>query len=276
MAQNKGKWIEDNAIEGNHVRLKNDEVLRGRNFANAADVNILKVNASDEVEFVSQPKYNGTPVANVDLVNKAYVLDVLAGLRDPKDAVRAASTANIDIATGGLLTIDGVNLRGGDRVLLKDQTNAIENGIYVADFGAWVRSSDANAVAEVSQGMSCLVSEGNTNARKIYVLTTLDPELNVDPLTFAQAPNPANFLVPKEVVIAVDATVVANGYVDLAHQAEAESIKVFPLGGPKQEYNSDYTVSVVSNVSRITFAGNLASLIADGDTLLVSYMYATA
>lgn len=276
MAKIDGKWIKDNTVEDNHVRLRNDQPLRGRNNLDSSDVNILKVNASDLPEFLTQPQFTGTPSVDADLVNKGYVLDVLAGLRDPKDACRVATTANIDLTTGGLLNIDGVVVSAGDRVLVKDQTTASENGLYEAAVGAWSRTTDADSDAEVSQGLSILINEGNNNARKIYVLTTADPiTVDTTDLTFAQAPNPANFLVPKQVKISVDATIVFNGYFDLAHEAEAESIKIAPLGGPKQEYNSDYTVAVVGGVSRVTFAGNLATLVADGDELLVDYSYAT-
>lgn len=277
MSQIDGKWIKDNAVKQNHIQLDNDQSLRGRNQANSADINILKVNTSDQPEFVTQPQFNGTPVVNNDLVNKGYVLDVLAGLRDPKDAVRVASTANVDIATGGLLNIDGVVVSAGDRVLLKNQTAQAENGIYLAAAGSWTRSLDADTDAEVTQGMSCLVAEGLTNTRKIYVLTTSDPiSVGVTALVFAQAPNPANFLVPEEASLSIAAGDIVNGYVDLPHLAEAKSVKVWPLGGPKQQYLVDYTVAAAGSVSRITWAGDLAARIADGDTLLVEYSYATA
>ncbi len=81
---------------------------------------------------------------------------------------------------------------------------------------------------------------------------------------------------PKQVEFTLSAGDITNGYVDLAHEAEAESVSVTPLGGPKQQLSTDYTISVVSNVSRITFAGNLASLAAAGDVLLVEYQYATS
>ena len=277
MVQHDGKWIKDNTVKDNHVQLRNNQPLRGRNLADTADVSMLKVNTSDLPEFMSQPQYNGTPSVDIDMVNKGYVLDVLAGLRDPKDACRVASTANIVLATGGLLTVDGIVLLAGDRVLVKDQTVPSENGIYVAAVGAWSRSTDADADPEVTQGMSCLISEGSLNAGKLYTLSTADPiVVNTTALAFAQAPNPANFLVPKQLPINVDATILSNGYFDLAHKAEAESIKINPLGGPKQEYLSDYTVSIVGGVSRITFAGDLLLRVALLDVLLVDYSYATA
>lgn len=277
MSQIDGKWIKDNTVKENHIQINNDQPLRGRNALDSADVNILKVNVNDFPEFLTQPQFNGTPSVDIDLVNRGYVLDVLAGLRDPKDACRVASTANIDLTTGGLLNIDGVVVSAGDRVLVKNQSTASENGIYEAAVGSWTRSSDADSDAEVTNGMSCLITEGLTNARKLYVLTTSDPiSVGVSNLIFVQAPNPANFLVPESSVATLNATDVSNGYIDLAHDAETKSIIVTPIGGPQQENGVDFTVSTVSNVSRITFAGDLATRVADGDKLQIKYSYATS
>ena len=74
------------------------------------------------------------------------------------------------------------------------------------------------------------------------------------------------------VVLSLDSTDISNGYKDLAHEATTV-LHVAPLGGLKQEVGVDYTLSVVSTVTRITFAGDLASLLADGDKLLVEYLY---
>lgn len=276
MSQLDGKWIKDNTVEDNHVRLRNDQCLRGRNVGDSGDVQILKVNASDTVEFCTQPQFNGTPTVNNDLVNRGYVLDVLAGLRDPKDACFVASTTNIDLATGGNIVVDGLAAFTGARVLVKDQTNQAENGIYIASAGAWTRSTDADTVAELSGGASTLILEGTLNARKLYVMQYDIATIDVDPVVFVQAPNPANFLVPRQAEFTLAAGDITNGYIDLAHAAEAESIKVTPLGGPKQQYNTDYTVTVVGNVSRVTFAGDLATRAAAGDVLLVDYSYATS
>lgn len=276
MAQLDGKWLKDDTVKQNHIRPDNDQFIRGRNNGDTADINMLKVNNSDLVEFGVQPQFTGTPSVDADIVNRGYVLDVLAGLRDPKDACKLASTANIDLATGGLINIDGVVVAAGERVLVKNQTLPAQNGIYVAAAGAWARSSDADSDAEVSSGMSCIITDGTNNARKLYVLTTSDPiVVDTTALVFAQAPNPANFLVPQTVKISVDATIVSNGFFDLAHLAESASISITPIGGPEQENGGDFTVAPNSGVSRITFAGNLATLAADGDELQVKYSYAT-
>jgi hypothetical protein len=69
------------------------------------------------------------------------------------------------------LTIDGVTLSAGDRVLLKDQTTASQNGIYVADAAAWTRATDADAAGELL-GATVTVSEGATNITARFVQIT--------------------------------------------------------------------------------------------------------
>jgi len=85
---------------------------------------------------------SATPTGSNDLVNKAYVDFVAAGL-SWKQAVRASSTANIPTLSG-LLTIDTITLTAGERVLVKNQSTASQNGIYVASATAWSRASDAD------------------------------------------------------------------------------------------------------------------------------------
>lgn len=129
-----------------------------------------------------------TPTNATDAANKGYVDTAVQGM-DWKDSVRAASTANIDISTGGLLTVDGVVLVAGDRVLLMGQTDATQNGIYVASSSAWTRSTDAdgNPSSEVSNGMATFVEEGTKDGSNGYVLTTPNPiTLGTTDLTFAQ------------------------------------------------------------------------------------------
>jgi hypothetical protein len=113
-----------------------------------------------------------TPTGTNDAANKGYV-DAVKQALDIKDSVRAASTENITIADDLNVgdTIDGVTLADGDRVLLKNQTDASENGIYLA--GATpARSPDAGITGEVTPGMFVFVEEGTANADNGYVVTT--------------------------------------------------------------------------------------------------------
>jgi len=123
------------------------------------------------------------------LVSKEYV-DAVKQALDIKDSVRVASTANVtissDLQNGD--SIDGVTLATGDRILLKNQSTASENGIYVAvASGAASRSADANTSAEVTSGMFVFVEEGTANGDQGFVLTTNDTiSLNTTSLTFTQ------------------------------------------------------------------------------------------
>ncbi len=127
-----------------------------------------------------------SPTNGTDAANKDYV-DAAARNVDWKASVRAASTANIDLTTGGLLTIDGIGLAAGDRVLVKDQTTGSQNGIYVAGSGAWARAVDADSNAEVTSGMATTVTEGTVNGDKVFILITNDPiTLGTTALAFTQ------------------------------------------------------------------------------------------
>ena len=127
------------------------------------------------------------------LVTKGYV-DAVKQSLDIKDSVRVASTGNVSLTAGSSDleagdTIDGVTLVAGDRVLLKNQSTASQNGIYVAvaSGGTPARSDDANASADVTSGMFVWVEEGTANADQGYVLTTNDTiNLNTTSLTFTQ------------------------------------------------------------------------------------------
>jgi hypothetical protein len=184
MAQIKNKLIENasgatlTGIDDAKLRLKSAGYLRSRNAANSADVNLLRANASDVIEFPSVPQIlSGTPTNANDIATVQAVKDIAAGLRDPKDAVRAASTTNVTLPPGGTtLTVDGVTIANGDRVLLAGQTTGTQNGIYdVSGIGSSVvltRSTDMDASVEVTYGLSTLAVEGTANAGSTWMLTT--------------------------------------------------------------------------------------------------------
>lgn len=118
-----------------------------------------------------------TPTDAAHIATKGYVDAARQGL-DVKQSVRVASTAPVAIATALEAgdTVDGVTLVAGDRVLLKHQTTASENGIYVAvASGAASRSSDANGTAdtgELKPGTFVFVEEGTVNSDKGFVIST--------------------------------------------------------------------------------------------------------
>lgn len=124
------------------------------------------------------------PVNAQDAATKNYVDLTVQGL-DPKQSVKAATVANI-ASLSGTMTIDGVALVAGDRVLVKDQTTTTANGIYVVAAGAWSRSLDADSWAELP-GAYVFAEAGTANADMGFVCTVeAGGTLGTTPITFQQ------------------------------------------------------------------------------------------
>tara|TARA_B100000575_G_scaffold160277_2_gene128132 strand:- start:1375 stop:4932 length:3558 start_codon:yes stop_codon:yes gene_type:complete len=119
------------------------------------------------------------------IASKTYVDSVAQGLR-VADAVAVATTTNITLS--GEQTIDGITT-STSRVLVKNQSTATENGIYVSASGAWARASDMNADTSPNEfpGTFVFVSGGTTNADLGFVCTVdTDFDLGTDDVTFSQ------------------------------------------------------------------------------------------
>lgn len=117
--------------------------------------------------------------------------DRIAGLKTSvaiKAPCRVATTANITLS--GLQTVDGVSVVAGDRVLVKDQSDASENGIYDASAGAWTRAADFNASAEIVNGTEVLSVSGTANGGRRWYVSTASPAIGSD-LAFSVVVTPS-------------------------------------------------------------------------------------
>jgi hypothetical protein len=116
------------------------------------------------------------PSGAQDAATKNYV-DITAQGLDAKASCRVATTANIATLAGGApLTLDGITLILGDRILVKDQTTTNQNGIYTVTTlgtgvnGTWTRATDANAWANLPSAYTW-IEVGTVNADTGWVCT---------------------------------------------------------------------------------------------------------
>lgn len=139
------------------------------------------------IDLVNQRGLNfADGTAPTDAVTKQQLDAVIRGL-SWKEEVIAASTGDVDLAAPGG-TLDDVTLSAGDRVLLKDQTNAAENGIYDWTDAAspLTRSADADSGEELS-GATITVQQGTVNADRVYRIASDDPiTVDTTPITLVQ------------------------------------------------------------------------------------------
>ena len=128
------------------------------------------------------------PTQDQDAATKSYVDNVVNGL-DVKESVQVATTANLastynngagtlTASSNGALSIDGVTVSTNDRVLVKNQTDTKQNGIYVVTATGdgsnpfvLTRAGDADAASEITGGTFTFVEEGTANSENGFVFT---------------------------------------------------------------------------------------------------------
>ena len=124
-----------------------------------------------------------TPSGSTDIANKSYVDTVAQGL-DTKASCIAATTVNITLSAPQ--TIDGIALIAGDRCLVKNQSTAADNGIYLVAAGSWTRTLDMDTWAEVP-GAYVFIETGTTQADTGWVCTSnAGGTIGVTAITWAQ------------------------------------------------------------------------------------------
>ena len=193
----------DTAIAG-LTQLTVDQIDINGNTITSSSGDIILSSASDIDANSNVIKNVATPTADSHAANKGYVDGVVNGL-DVKESVDVATTANLGYTynngagtltngSNGVISLDGIELTANMRVLVKDQTDAKQNGIYkVSTAGAvgaalvLTRADDANIAAELTGGTFTFVEQGSTQQENGYVFShNGTPTLGTTLLTVSQ------------------------------------------------------------------------------------------
>jgi len=185
--------------------------------------------------FTSMATTSGT-VANTaanptDLTNKAYVDMVVQGYAIKAEA-QCATTGNITLS--GLQTIDGYTTIAGDRVLVKNQSNQANNGIYAASSGAWSRTSDANTYASLISAF-IFIQNGSTQQNSGWVCTIpASGTLGTTPITWSQLASAVSYFAGTGLTLSSYTFSITNTGVSAGSYGSASSVGTFTVNAQGQ------------------------------------------
>ena len=276
------------------------------NAATGNGITLASAGTDTNIDFVISPKGSGTvsvdssritnvtdPSGDQDAATKAYVDSVANGL-DVKDSVRYASTANvagtynngagtITAGSNGALSIDGQTPSQNDRVLLKDQTSAVQNGLYIVTTvgdgsTAYVltRTPDADAANEITGGSFVFVEEGTANADNGYVFThNGTPTLGTTNITVAQFSGAGQ-------ISAGDALTKTGNQLDVAVDdstieisSDALQVKASGIGANELASNAVETAKINNNAVTVAKLATTLDLSSNTITLPSSFVTTT-
>lgn len=221
-----------------------------------------------------------TPVSGTDATTKDYVDNLVQGLI-VKNAVKVATTTNITLS--GTQTIDGYSVQVNDRVLVKNQTTAADNGIYSAQSSTWTRTTDADTWDELISAY-VFVQVGTTQADTGWVCTIdAGGTLGVTAVTWAQFSGAGTFTAGQGLLLAsnvfsidlvgtsgktVVTTTDAQTLIDKTLQSAIVDTSISATAGAGSIINT----SVISNSFTSSSAGQILDTTATATYRSISYI----
>jgi hypothetical protein len=169
------------------------------------------------------------PIGNLDLCNKTYVDAAIVGI-SWKQPVRAATLLNITLS--GAQTIDTVPVVAGDRVLVKDQSNQADNGIYIVGT-PWTRSPDADTWDELVSAMVFVESGGQAGAA-FYCPIQPGGTLGTTPITWSNFSVAGTYFAGTGLSLAANTFSITNTGVSAATYGSASTVPTIAVNAQGQ------------------------------------------
>lgn len=279
------KWISDDAVNDQKIKLRNNQYLRARNNANDGDINVFRVGTDDVLNLMAGTKLNGAAIATTNDIPSTFRIqgnwnastntpalssgvNPISPLEYPLYIVSVSGSTTLDGNTGWVV---------GDKA-------------YFAN-GQWYKADNNDAVVSVNGANGVVVldsddiSEGGSNlyhtvarARTAAVVnSTAGSETDQAPsvssiksyITTELAGVSQDFSTQ---VITLSAGDITNGYITLANEPIAGSIVLYVKGSLVQVQGEDYEVDGVE-LDQINFLGTFETLLVAGDKVIVTYAY---
>lgn len=293
------KFLNTNSVDETKIQLSNNTYIKSRNAANDADVNLIKLNASDAIEFNSLPVYDGSSLATqgyvgtqlgdyIPTTQKAAangVASLGADGKIPNNQVPAIAITDTFVVASEVAMLALSAAEKGDVAVRTDLNKCFilagDDYATLADWQELLTPTDTVTSVNGETGVVVLdtgdISEGTNlyftdlRAKTAAVSDAAygagwDNVVDVAPSKNAVydkietlAGGLATWEKENKTLIAGDVT---NQYVDLANVARTDSIDLYVRGGGIMEEGTDYTVSYTGGAggnTRITFAGILAN-----------------
>ena len=209
---------------------------------------------SPSLAYFTTAQSSNAPVSPFDLTNKQYVDYLAAGL-SWKEPATVATLTNITLS--GLQTIDGVSLVAGNVVLVKNQTNAAQNGIYTVSSGAWTYTPGSDTWNEYVGAIIFIVS-GTQAGSAWYSLAQPGGTLGTTPITWSNFSVSSVYTAGTGLTLTGTQFSITNTAVTAGSYGSASSVPTYTVNAQGQLTAASNTTIAISN-SQVSGLGTLST-----------------